>query len=102
MGIFLNQGQVCCAGSRVFVQQGIYDQFTEQLSEMANGIKLGNPLDPVTRMGPLVSKEQHERVIGYLNPARAKARTSRLAARRVIRKRGYFIKPTVFTDVNNR
>jgi aldehyde dehydrogenase (NAD+) len=101
MGIFLNQGQVCCAGSRVFVQQGIYDQFTEQLSEMANGIKLGNPLDPGTRMGPLVSKEQHERVLGYLKSGKGEGAHVKAGGEAGNQERGYFVKPTVFTDVNN-
>src|SRR5271166_674490 len=66
MGVFFNSGQVCCAGTRIFVQQDMYDQFTDSLSQMAKGLTLGNPLDPNTRMGPLVSKEQHDRVKGYL------------------------------------
>src|SRR5258707_791788 len=64
LGIFMNQGQVCCAGSRVFVQEKVYDQFTDELSKIASGLTLGNPLDPKPRMGPLVSKEQHDRVKG--------------------------------------
>jgi phenylacetaldehyde dehydrogenase len=68
-GIFRNQGQVCCAASRVLVQEGIYDEFAERIAQRAAEIKLGQPLDPATTMGPLVSKEQHERVLGYLGVA---------------------------------
>jgi acyl-CoA reductase-like NAD-dependent aldehyde dehydrogenase len=101
LGIFMNQGQVCCAGSRVFVQESMYDQFTETLSQMAQGLTLGNPLDPGTRMGPLVSKEQHDRVLGYLKIGKdegAKAKTGGAAGPQ---ERGYFVQPTVFTGVNN-
>ena len=77
LGIFMNQGQVCCAGSRVFVQESVYDQFTDSLSQMAEGLTLGNPLDPNTRMGPLVSKEQHDRVKGYLKTGKAEGATAK-------------------------
>src|SRR4030088_991676 len=96
LGIFMNQGQVCCAGSRVFVQEGVYDQFTESLSKMAQTLTLGNPLDPNTKMGPLVSKEQHDRVKGYLKAGKeegAKAMTGGEAGKQ---ESGYFIQPTVF------
>ena len=101
LGIFMNQGQVCCAGSRVFVQESMYDQFTDTLSQMAKGLTLGNPLDPNTRMGPLVSKEQHDRVLGYLKVGKeegAKAKTGGAAGPQ---ERGYFVEPTVFTGVRN-
>ena len=75
MGIFLNQGQVCCAGSRIFVQEKMYDQFTESLSQMAQSLTLGDPFDPNVRMGPLVSKEQHERVLGYLKIGKGEGAT---------------------------
>src|SRR5260370_5857586 len=102
LGIFMNQGQVCCAGSRVFVQEGVYDQFTESLSKMAQTLTLGNPLDPNTKMGPLVSKEQHDRVKGYLKAGKeegAKAMTGGEAGKQ---ESGYFIQPTVFSGVNNQ
>jgi acyl-CoA reductase-like NAD-dependent aldehyde dehydrogenase len=59
--IFRNQGQVCCAGSRIFVQKKTYDEFVERLTQAASGITLGDPLRPGTTMGPLVSGEQYER-----------------------------------------
>src|SRR5690349_3491973 len=102
LGIFMNQGQVCCAGSRVFVQGGVDEQFTESLSKMAQTLTLGNPLDPNTKMGPLVSKEQHDRVKGYLKSGKeegAKAMTGGEAGKQ---ESGYFIQPTVFSGVNNQ
>ncbi|HKF29071.1 MAG TPA: aldehyde dehydrogenase family protein [Candidatus Binataceae bacterium] len=101
LGIFMNQGQVCCAGSRVFVQESMYDQFTETLSQMAQGITLGNPLDASTRMGPLVSKEQHERVLGYLNIGKKEGAKAKVGGGAGTQERGYFVQPTVFTDVKN-
>ncbi len=102
LGIFMNQGQVCCAGSRVFVQEKVYDQFTDELSKMAKGLTLGNPLDPNTRMGPLVSKEQHDRVKGYLKTGKAEGATAKTGGEPGKQESGYFIQPTVFTGVNNQ
>lgn len=101
MGIFLNQGQVCCAGSRIFVQEGMYDQFTHSLSRMAQGLTLGDPFDPNVRMGPLVSKEQQERVLGYLNAGKSEGAKVTVGGERGPQERGYYIKPTVFADVKN-
>lgn len=67
MGIFFNQGQVCCAGSRLFVEQKIYDQFTDTLASAAASMKQGPGLDKDSRIGPLVSQEQLERVLGYID-----------------------------------
>src|SRR5271156_3401069 len=102
LGIFMNQGQVCCAGSRVFVQESVYDQFTDSLSQMAKGLTLGNPLDPNTRMGPLVSKEQHDRVKGYLKTGKAEGAKAKTGGEPGKQESGYFIEPTVFTGVNNQ
>jgi acyl-CoA reductase-like NAD-dependent aldehyde dehydrogenase len=101
LGIFMNQGQVCCAGSRVFVQESMYDQFTESLSQMAQGLTLGNPLETTTRMGPLVSKEQHERVLGYLDIGKKEGAKAKVGGAAGNQERGYFVQPTVFTDVKN-
>jgi aldehyde dehydrogenase (NAD+) len=101
LGIFMNQGQVCCAGSRVFVQQSMYDQFTDTLSQMAQGLSVGDPLDPNTRMGPLVSKEQHDRVLGYLKVGKDEGAKAKVGGERGKQERGYFVQPTVFTDVKN-
>jgi aldehyde dehydrogenase (NAD+) len=104
MGIFFNQGQVCCAGSRLFVQEQLYEEFTDKVGAFAKQVKLGAPLDPETRMGPLVSSEQYDRVKGYLKIGKdegAKVKAGGEAATDGKLAKGYFIKPTVFTDVKN-
>ena len=103
-GIFFNQGQVCCAGSRLFVQERLYDEFTDRVSAFAKQVKLGPPLDPETRMGPLVSSEQYARVKGYLKLGRDEGATVKAggeAATEGALAKGYFVKPTVFTGVRN-
>jgi acyl-CoA reductase-like NAD-dependent aldehyde dehydrogenase len=104
MGIFFNQGQVCCAGSRLFVQEQLYDEFTDKVGAFAQHVKLGPPLDPETRMGPLVSAEQYDRVKGYLKVGKeegAKVKAGGEAATDGAMAKGYFVKPTVFTGVKN-
>jgi acyl-CoA reductase-like NAD-dependent aldehyde dehydrogenase len=104
MGIFFNQGQVCCAGSRLFVQEQMYDEFTEKVSTFARQVKLGPPLDPATRMGPLVSQEQFERVKAYLEIGKqegAQVKTGGQPACDGALAKGYFVQPTVFTGVRN-
>jgi acyl-CoA reductase-like NAD-dependent aldehyde dehydrogenase len=100
-GVFRNQGQVCCAATRMFVQEGIYDEFAERISAKANEINLGQPLNPATTMGPLVSSEQHERVLGYLKLAHDEGARARAGGERGPQEKGYFVKPTIYTDVKN-
>ncbi len=103
-GIFFNQGQVCCAGSRLFVEERMYDEFTDKVTTFAQQVKLGPPLDPETRMGPLVSQEQFDRVKSYLRAGKdegAKVGTGGEAATEGALARGYYVKPTVFTGVRN-
>jgi aldehyde dehydrogenase (NAD+) len=66
-GIFAATGQTCIAGSRLLVQEGLHDELMERLTEKANSIKLGNPLDMQTEMGPVAFKEQLEKVKGYIS-----------------------------------
>src|SRR5271167_113930 len=100
-GVFRNQGQVCCAATRMFVQEGIYDEFAERISAKANEINLGQPLNPATTMGPLVSSEQHERVLGYLKLACEEGARAKAGGERGPQAKGYFVKPTIYTDVKN-
>jgi acyl-CoA reductase-like NAD-dependent aldehyde dehydrogenase len=103
MGIFMNQGQVCAAGSRVYVERKIYNQVTEKLVEMAKQMKVGDPFDPTTEMGPLVSKEQLERVRNYIEIAKKEGgkilvggnipNDSNLLG-------GYYIEPTIIAELN--
>lgn len=100
-GVFRNQGQVCCAATRMFVQERIYDEFAERISAKANEINLGQPLNPATTMGPLVSSEQHERVLGYLKLAHDEGAKAKAGGERGPQAKGYFVKPTIYTDVKN-
>jgi acyl-CoA reductase-like NAD-dependent aldehyde dehydrogenase len=100
-GVFRNQGQVCCAATRMFVQRDVYDEFADRIAGKANEIKLGQPLDPSTTMGPLVSSEQHERVLNYLKLAREEGAQAKAGGERGPQSKGYFVKPTIYTDVKN-
>jgi phenylacetaldehyde dehydrogenase len=100
-GVFRNQGQVCCAATRMFVQERIYDEFAERISAKANEINLGQPLNPATTMGPLVSSEQHERVLGYLKLAHDEGAKAKAGGERGPQAKGYFVKPTIYTEVKN-
>ena len=98
--IFFNAGQVCVAGSRLYVQRGVFDQVVEGIAEVAKSITLGHGLDQGTQMGPLVSLTQAERVSGYME------RASEAGARVVTGGQrpdpdGAFIEPTVITDVSS-
>jgi phenylacetaldehyde dehydrogenase len=95
--IFFNQGQVCSAGSRLFVQQGIYDEVVAGVSEIAANMKVGSGFDESTQMGPLVSREQFERVTGYLKAGiRDGAEAS--AGGSALPQAGYFVQPTVLKN----
>jgi betaine-aldehyde dehydrogenase len=101
-GIFGNQGEICSAGSRIFVERPLYDDALAALSERAKQIRLGRGLDPNTTMGPLVSKEQQERVLSYIDVGKQEG--AKLATEAAIPEEltdGYFVPPTIFYDVEN-
>jgi acyl-CoA reductase-like NAD-dependent aldehyde dehydrogenase len=103
MGIFFCQGEICSAGSRLFVEETIYDEFTARLAEMARAVKLGHGLDPETKMGPLVSRAQQERVLDYVrigSEGKAKTLSGGKAPDGPL-AHGYFVEPTVFAGVTN-
>lgn len=100
-GVFINQGEVCSAGSRILVEQPIYSKFVEAFSEKAKKITLGPPLDRQTKMGPVVSKEQYDRVRGYQEIGKAEAKLVAGGGRPVSLPRGYYVEPTIFADVDN-
>ena len=102
LGNFYSTGQVCSNGTRVFVQSGIHDRFIERLSERTKKIRIGDPLDPETQMGPLINKSQHEKVAGYIEIGKQEG--ARLVAGGGIPslqgfEGGFFVEPTVFADV---
>jgi aldehyde dehydrogenase (NAD+) len=103
MGVFNNSGQICFAGTRVFVQRSIQDQFVERLGAFSRSLKVGDPLAPDTQLGPIISQRQLDRILGYV--AQGSDEGARLAAggRRLggALAEGYFIEPTVFNEVSN-
>jgi aldehyde dehydrogenase (NAD+) len=100
MGIFVNQGQSCCAGSRVFVEDKIYDQFVEKSVARALKRRVGDPLDPSTDQGPQVDQSQFDRIMGYIDSGRSQGATLACGGERV-GNRGYFIRPAIFSDVQD-
>lgn len=105
MGIFFNQGQVCCAGSRIFVEEKAKDEFLGRFKEKADRIKVGDPMDKATSMGPQVSAEQLTRIKGYVDIARAEGATVFTGGGSPQLdpefQNGYFFQPTIFSDVDN-
>jgi betaine-aldehyde dehydrogenase len=100
-GIFINQGEVCSAGSRILVEQKIYKPFVEAMAEKAKTIRIGAPMDRETKMGPVVSKDQYDRVQSYLAIGRTEAKLASGGGRPVAFDKGYYIEPTIFYDVDN-
>jgi phenylacetaldehyde dehydrogenase len=101
--IFFNMGQCCCAGSRLFAGPRVRGELVERVSEIARKTKLGDGFDPATEMGPLVSREQYDRVTGYIRSgAEQGARLVEGGAERPAGlAKGHFVRPTVFGDVKN-
>src|SRR5262249_37336607 len=104
MAVFANSGQICSAGTRLFVERKVYDEFVGRVADFGKGLKVGNGLDPDTQIGPLVSEQQYERVTGYLSTGRqegARPVTGGMALTEGPYAKGYFVPPTVFADVND-
>jgi aldehyde dehydrogenase (NAD+) len=104
MAVFQNSGQICSAGTRLFVQRPVYEEFVQRVAAYARTLKVGDPLDPSTQLGPLVSAEQLDRVTGYLRlgveqGARAVAGGERLSHGALAN--GFYVAPTVFADVKD-
>jgi len=101
-GVFINQGEVCSAGSRILVHKPIYRKFVDAMTEKARAIRLGPPLDRETKMGALVSKEQYERVRSYQELGKLEAKIAIGGDRAKKFAKGYYVEPTIFYDVDNR
>ena len=98
--LFFNQGQCCCAGSRLFVEAKAYDEFVERSAARARRRTVGDPFDPATEQGPQVDEDQYNKVMGYID--RGKREGARLVCGgERVGDRGYFIQPTVFADVED-
>jgi betaine-aldehyde dehydrogenase len=101
-GVFINQGEVCSAGSRILVERSIYPRFVEAMVEKARAITVGRGLDRTTKMGPLVSREQFDRVRGFQELGKREARLALGGGEaRVEGLKGFFVEPTIFSDVDN-
>uniref|UniRef100_A0A7N5ZRW8 aldehyde dehydrogenase (NAD(+)) n=1 Tax=Anabas testudineus TaxID=64144 RepID=A0A7N5ZRW8_ANATE len=99
-GLFFNQGQCCCAGSRTFVQADIYDEFVERSAERAKRRVVGNPFDFQTEQGPQVDQEQFNKILGYISSGKREG-AKLMCGGGVAADKGYFIQPTVFGDVQD-
>ncbi len=100
-GIFFNQGEVCCAGSRLFLEKGIHDEFVDKLSNKASSMRVGNPEDADTQMGAQVSKGQFDKILGYIDSGKQEGARLVTGGERC-GERGYFIRPTIFDKVDNK
>lgn len=97
-GIYYNHGQCCCAGSRIYVQEGIYDKFIEAFKQRAQSNKVGDPFAEDTFQGPQVSQLQYDRIMEYIKIGKEEGATLETGGARHGEK-GYFIQPTIFTNV---
>jgi aldehyde dehydrogenase (NAD+) len=99
-GLFFNQGQCCCAGSRLFVEEKIHDAFVEKLVARAKKQRIGDPFDMATTQGPQISQEQCDRIMGYIDIGISEGANLLSGGKRVGNK-GYFIQPTIFDGVKD-
>jgi aldehyde dehydrogenase (NAD+) len=99
-GLFFNQGQCCCAGSRLFVEEKVHDQFVEKMVKKAKSRRVGDPFDMATEQGPQVSQDQFDRVMGFIDAGK-KDGAKLLCGGKRSGDKGYFIEPTVFDDVQD-
>jgi aldehyde dehydrogenase (NAD+) len=100
VGLFLNQGQCCIAGSRLYVQEGIYDEFIRRSTEAAAARTVGDPFSSKTDQGPQVDKGQFDKILNYIEIGKKEGARLLTGGKRVGNK-GYFIEPTVFADVTD-
>jgi aldehyde dehydrogenase (NAD+) len=104
MAVFANSGQICSAGTRLFVERKVYDEFTARVAAFGKSLKVGDGRDPETQVGPLVSAEQLDRVTGYLAIGRQEGARPLSGGERLTEgamAKGYFVPPTVFADVKD-
>ena len=100
LGMFLNQGQCCCAGTRLFVQDSIHESFVEKLAAKVKARKIGDPTDRATQMGPQVDRPQFDKIMSYIEKGKAQGAKCVTGGERHGDK-GFFIKPTIFTEVKD-
>jgi len=99
-GLYFNQGQCCCAGSRLFVQEKVYDKMVDKLTSMNKQRKLGDPLDPRTEQGPQIDKAQFDKIMHYIDLGKKEGAQCVTGGKR-FGQRGFYIEPTLFAGVND-
>lgn len=99
-GLFFNQGQCCCAGSRLYVEDSIHEEFVQQVVERASQRVLGNPFDDETTQGPQVDKTQFDKIMGYIDSGNKQGANCVIGGQRK-GNRGFYVEPTVFTNVTD-
>ncbi|MGE0097461.1 MAG: aldehyde dehydrogenase family protein [Hydrogenophaga sp.] len=105
MAVFSNTGQICSAGTRLFVERKIYEEFTHRVAEYGKTLKVGNGIDPGTQIGPVISSGQLDRVLGYLEAGQREGAKALSGGQRLSGgdyDKGYFVPPTVFAGVNDQ
>jgi aldehyde dehydrogenase (NAD+) len=99
-GLYFNQGQCCCAGSRLFVEQKVYDEVCDRIAEKNKDTKVGDPFDPETKQGPQVDKAQFDKILKYIEYGKQDGAKCITGGGRIGSK-GYFVEPTLFTNVTD-
>ncbi|KAE8706486.1 Aldehyde dehydrogenase family 2 member C4 [Hibiscus syriacus] len=97
-GLFYNKGEICVAGSRVYVQEGIYEKVEKKLVEKANAWIIGDPFDPLVNQGPQTSKKQFEKILSYIEHGKREG-AKLLTGGKHIGNKGFYIEPTIFSGV---
>lgn len=100
-GIFWNKGEVCVAGSRILVERAIYGEFVERFSAMARDAVLGDPLDPRTQLGPIATRPEYDKILGYVEEGKRTARLTAGGGAPKVNGKGLFVEATVFADASN-
>ncbi|ONK59370.1 uncharacterized protein A4U43_C08F5740 [Asparagus officinalis] len=98
MTAFSNKGEICVAGTRIYVQEGIYDEFVKKIAEKAKSWVVGDPFNPNVHQGPQIDKAQFEKVLHYIDLGKREGATL-LTGGKSCGEKGYYIEPTIFTDV---
>ncbi len=102
LGGYFNEGQCCVNGSRLYVQRGVFDRVVEGVAAAARAIKVGDGFDAASQMGPLVSREQHEKVLGYIQGAVRDGAVLNAGSADAVGDRGFFVAPTLITSVTEQ
>ena len=100
LGLFFNQGQCCCAGSRLFVEESVHDEFVDRVVKRAQQRVLGNPFDTETNQGPQVDKAQFDKILSYIHKGQSQGASCVTGGKR-FGNRGFYIEPTIFTGVSD-